>query len=137
MYQKYQRTVQESVLINFTLLIRHLVVGQLLSPTCHFTKVGGLSSASFAIQTTVSIGRFISSSVKFTSKGEICGGNVRCIISKYIWLEVTAFVLRADLLFFILSYSIRPISVRDLHCPLVRGCLLGSAINSPLLWSPI
>lgn len=137
-YQKYQRTVQESVLINFTPLIRCLVVGRSLYPACHFTKVVGQSSASFAIQTTVSIGRFISSSVKFTSKGEICGGNVRWIVSKHVWLEVcsqSAFVLRADLLFLLFSCLIHPFSVRGLLCHLVKGCLLGSALNSPLLQS--
>lgn len=69
--------VQESLLINFKLVIGRLVIGPSLSPACHFTKIVGHGSVFFIIQTTKTIGRFVSCSIKFNSKGEISGGKVK------------------------------------------------------------
>lgn len=67
--------VQESLLINFKLVIGLLVIGPSLSPACHFTKIVGHGSVFFIIQTTKTIGRFVS--IKFNSKGGISGGKVK------------------------------------------------------------
>lgn len=69
---KYWGTIQESVLV-----IGWLGIGPSLSPACHFTKIVGQSSVVFIIHTTETIARFISCSIKFTSKGEISGGRVK------------------------------------------------------------
>jgi len=63
--------------INFKLVIRQLVIGPSLSRAYRFTMIAGHSSVFSIIQTTESFGRFISCSIKFTSKGEISGGGVK------------------------------------------------------------